>query len=279
MEGEREKALRFALLADVHFRTEDPGRARKDEADLRRCAETFNAAGAAFLLQLGDLISGSEGRAPEELRRSLRALGAFGGRIRHLIGNHCLEGIPCEKLLMAYGLSRSYYAFTQGGVRFIALDTMEASLLRSPESGEDRKTLLSLCREEECKPWCGAVGSGQQAWLQEELRLAEERGTPVLMLSHLPLHPGTTDERHGILWNHRQIRAVLAGSPAVKACIGGHFHPGGTAEEAGIGYLTLPAFSTRESRPDGGCFTGEISRGKLAIYGADGALLYETGLE
>lgn len=274
MEGERGKTLRFALLADVHFRTEDTARARKDEADLRRCMEAFGTAGAAFLLQMGDLLSGSRERAPEELRRALAALDAFRGPIHHLIGNHDLEALPQEALLPAFGLSRSYYAFTAGGIRFIALDSMELSLLREPGTEEERNALEEWKGLPEWQPWCGAVGPRQKAWLGDELRRAEEEGTAAIVLSHLPLHPETTDLRHGILWNHREIRELLSASPAVRGCIAGHFHPGAETRDGGVQYLTLPAFSTRDDRSGGACFLADLDRERLAIRGTGGTPLF-----
>jgi len=274
MEGERGKTLRFALIADVHFRTEDPGRARKDEADLRRCMEAFGTAGAAFLLQMGDLLSGSRERAPEELRRALEAIGRFGGPVRHLIGNHDLEALPRQTLLPAFGLSRSYYAFPAGGVRFVALDSMELSLLREPGTEEERNALEEWKGLTEWQPWCGAVGPRQKEWLRDELRRAEEEGAAAIVLSHLPLHPETTDLRHGILWNHREIRQTLSGSPAVRGCIAGHFHPGAGTTEGGVQYLTLPAFSTRDDRSGGACFLADLDRERLAIRGTGGTPLF-----
>lgn len=274
---EHGEPLQFGIVTDVHFQTEDPRAAHRDEADLRHCLEDLGRRGARFLVQLGDLIKGTPDHAPEELRQALCPFKEFKGPIHHVIGNHCLQ-LPVAILQPAYGLRHPWYSFTEGGVLFLVLDGMEVSLLREPETDEDRAMLEHFRKTPGCQPWCGAVGSRQKAWLQKELRLAGEQRMPAIVLSHLPLHPATTDERHGILWNHGDIRNILAASFAVKACISGHYHPGGYSRESGIHYIVLPAFNTRGTQSDDGCFMAELREGQLIISTSAGTLLHDAEL-
>ncbi|ABB24874.1 metallophosphoesterase [Pelodictyon luteolum] len=271
-------ALRFGIVTDVHFQTEDPRAAHRDEADLRHCLEDLGRRGARFLVQLGDLIKGTPEHAPEELRQALGPFREFRGPVRHVIGNHCLQ-VPAAVLQQAFGLRHPWYSFTEGGVLFLVLDGMEVSLLREPGTEEDRAMLEHFRKTPGYQPWCGAVGSRQKAWLQKELRLAGEQRMPAFVLSHLPLHPATTDERHGILWNHGDIRDILAAAPAVKACISGHYHPGGYSAEGGIHYIVLPAFFARGTQSDDGCFMAELRKRRLVVSSTGGSIFHDVELD
>ncbi|MDT9547020.1 MAG: metallophosphoesterase [Chlorobium sp.] len=246
--------LRFGILTDSHLSVEGENTTAGTEK-LSRAVDALNNAGCSFLVQLGDLIAGSKQRAPEELAAATAILGKFRAGIRHIIGNHCLQ-LPLKTLQEAFALASPYYRFHAGGFRWLALDGMEVSVLRPPATGEDKAALEGYLLRQENPLWCGALGSNQKAWLQRELGEAKEKQERVIVLCHFPLHPDTSDERHGMLWNHAEVRRMLQESGVVTACLSGHYHPGGYAFEKGIHYAVLPA---------GICCTGELTEGSLVL--------------
>jgi manganese-dependent ADP-ribose/CDP-alcohol diphosphatase len=282
-----DQLIRFGIITDIHFSTgsepEEINSSAVDNAaeELRIWIESSRINSVDFLLQLGDIIKGSEEHHLEELKQVTAILQEFGGTIRHVIGNHCLA-VPQPALLTALGMKAPYYSFTTNGFRFIVLDGMDVSVLSKPETLEDRKTLEFYRAQFEIAPelhdYCGAVGERQKAWLKTELEAAEQDCEKAIILCHFPLWPETTDQKHGLLWNHHEIAGLLASSTAVKACISGHYHYGGYRQYDGIHYIVLPAFVNRHEHPDFACGTVELHRDRLVIRNQNGNTVYDLTL-
>ncbi|MEI8032473.1 MAG: metallophosphoesterase [Chlorobiaceae bacterium] len=271
--------LRFGVVTDVHLSTErgQGGEANQAAADLKALIDSFRKESVDFILQLGDLISGTSNHDLEELHLALSILNAFPGTVRHVVGNHCLS-LPRATLLLSLGLGESYYAFSLKGVRFIVLDGMDVSVLREPETAEDRALIEAYQTHPEIHDYCGGVGERQKAWLKEELLRAETVGEAVIVVCHFPLMPETTDEKHGLLWNHREISKLIASSPAVIACLGGHYHYGGHQMQGGAHFVVLPAFVNRHEHPDFSGGTVELTCGRIRISNQQGELFLDLPL-
>jgi len=269
--------VRFGILTDIHYSTEN-----EPAADLRTCLQGFRNSNTDFMLQLGDLIRGnSSASAGKELQDALAVLRNFQGTIRHVIGNHCLA-LPRPELMNSLGLRTPYYAFSEKVFRFVVLDGMDISVHRQPETPEDSLTLARFRSQMKINPelhdYCGAVGILQRAWLKKELEKAEKTGEKVIIVCHFPLHPATTDIKHGLLWNHREIVELLAASPAVKVCLGGHYHNGGYARQSGIHFVVLPAFVNRQEHPAVSCATATLECRRLLIRSGNDDVLYDLSL-
>ncbi len=263
--SDNHKLLRFGIITDIHFSTEnEPAAAAKTAADLRACVDCWQRNDVDFLMQLGDQIKGSSSHKEEEFRQVSSILNTFPGAIRHILGNHCLA-LPRQTLMAALGLQTPFYAFTIKGFRFIVLDGMDVSALRVPETQEDVQTLAFFLAHPELHEYCGAVGIQQKAWLKLELEKAKLEGKKVIAVCHFPLLPETTDQLHGLLWNHREIAELLASSPAVKACLSGHYHYGGYAYYGNIHFVVLPAFVNRHEHPSFTCGTVELHEERMVI--------------
>ncbi len=273
------RPLRFGIVTDVHLSTKPEGAAgtNPSAADLGALIEGFRTKKVDFVLQLGDLISGIGNHYLEELRLALTILKSYPGPIRHVIGNHCLA-LPREKLMAELGIKESYYSFSIKGFRFIVLDGMDVSVLREPETAEERKMIEYYHAHPEIHHYCGAVGERQKAWLKEVLLRAEQAEEPVIALCHFPLLPETTDEKHGLLWNHSEIAELLASSPALKACISGHYHYGGHQMQGGTHFVVLPAFVNRHEHPDFSGGTAELECGRIRICNQHGELFLDLPL-
>ena len=270
--------VRFGIITDIHFSSEsESAAAQVTAAELRACMNCWQRNDVDFLLQLGDLIKGSETHKQEELRQVRSILKPFSGAIRHVIGNHCLA-LPRQELMVALGLQRAFYSFTRQTFRFIVLDGMDVSALRMPETPQDRQTLATFLARPELHDYCGAVGIEQKAWLQKELAVAELSDEKVIIICHFPLLPETTDQKHGLLWNHREISELLASSPTVKACLSGHYHYGGYALWSGIHFVVLPAFVNRSAHPRFTCGTVELQNERMVIQNQLDETLYDLPL-
>ena len=267
--------VRFGIITDIHFSTEnEPAAAVKTAADLGACLDCWQRHEVDFLLQLGDQIMGSDRHKEEEFRQVSSMLNTFPGTIRHVLGNHCLA-LPRPMLMAALGLQTPFYAFTIRGFRFIVLDGMDVSVLRLPETPEDAETLAFFRAHPELHYYCGAVGTRQKAWLKQELESADRLGERVIVACHFPLLPETTDPKHGLLWNHREITELVASSPAVKACLSGHYHYGGYALHNGIHFVVLPAFVNRHEHPDFSCGVVELHEERMVIRNQLHETLYD----
>ncbi len=270
--------LRFGIITDIHFSTEnETAAAEATAAELRACIKFWQGRDVDFLLQLGDLINGSDTFKHEELRQVSSIFKPFPVTIRNVIGNHCLA-LPRRELMESLGLQSAYYTFTMQGFRFMVLDGMEVSVLRTPETEEDRQLLAHFHAHPELHDYCGAVGSRQKAWLQNWLEEAEHSGEKVIIICHFPLLAETTDQRHGLLWNHLEIAELLASSPAVKACLSGHYHYGGYAQLNAIHFVVLPAFVNRSAHPRFICGTVELTGERMVVQNQLDETLYTLPL-
>ncbi|NTW68676.1 MAG: metallophosphoesterase [Chlorobiaceae bacterium] len=270
--------VRFGVVTDIHYDSKsNPGEAAK----LREWIENSRKYGVDFLLQLGDIIRGSDEESEEELRQVLDIIQEFPGTIRHVIGNHCLAQ-PGDKLLFALGMSKPFYSFSAKGFRFIVLHGMDISVLNTPDCIEDQRTLEFFQSRLEIDPWlhdyCGAIGSRQIVWLKSELAAAEMAGEQAIAICHFPLFQKTTDEKHGLLWNHSEIAELLAASPAMKACISGHYHYGGYLQEHGKHFIVLPAFVNRQAHPEFSFGTVELKRERMVIRNQEGITRYDLSI-
>ncbi|HHE32121.1 MAG TPA: metallophosphoesterase [Chlorobaculum parvum] len=257
------KTLRFGIVTDIHYNPETET-GNRTEAGLERCIEQWKQAGAEFVIQLGDLISRRGPEAEADLMAVRDMLACFGGPMHHVAGNHCLA-VPPERFCQVMGLDTLYYTFSSHGTRFIVLDGMEVSAVNEPQNEADRN-LLEYYRDVVKAPfYCGAVGSRQLEWLVTELGLALKNEEPVIILSHLPLLEETTDEKHGLLWNHEEVVAMLLRYPNVRACLSGHYHSAVQVEQNCTHFAVLPAFRDCLDVQEGGGFMVELSCDDIMI--------------
>ncbi len=267
--------VRFGIITDIHFSSDsEPAAAQANAAELRAALDCWKHNDVDFLLQLGDLIKGSDTYKNEELRQISAILKQFQGSIRHVIGNHCLA-LPRRELMAALGLQTPFYTFTAKEFRFIVLDGMDLSVHRKPETEDERRILARVHAQPELHDYCGAVGTRQKAWLRDELEQAENSGEKVIIICHFPLLPETTDQKHGLLWNHHEIAELVSSSPAVMACLSGHYHYGGYALQSDIHFVVLPAFVNRSEHPRFTCGTVEMQRERMIIRNQLNELLYD----
>jgi manganese-dependent ADP-ribose/CDP-alcohol diphosphatase len=231
--------LRFGIVTDIHYNPESEI-GNQTEAGLERCIEKWTHEGAEFVIQLGDLISREGPDAEADLIAVRDMLARFPGKVYHVAGNHCLA-VPPERYKAIMGLDSLYYTFAQRGIRFIALDGMEVSAINEPQTEADRHLLAFYQDTVKAPFYCGAIGTRQREWLVKELDLALKNEESVIILSHLPLLEETTDEKHGLLWNHEEIVAILLRYPNVRAVLSGHYHSAAKVVRGTVKFVVVEA--------------------------------------
>ncbi|KAF4655339.1 hypothetical protein FOL47_009477 [Perkinsus chesapeaki] len=75
-------------------------------------------------------------------------------------------------------------------------------------------------------PVNGAVGKEQLSWLRGVLRSCHDRGTNVIILSHVILHPQATRNNNcrGLLWNYDDVLKAIYDLPCTRLVVCGHIH-------------------------------------------------------
>ena len=269
--------LRFGIVTDIHYNPETET-GNQTEAGLTRCIERWTQEGAEFVIQLGDLISREGPEAEADLIAVRDMLARFPGKVYHVAGNHCLA-VPPQRYKAIMGLDSLYYTFTEHGTRFIVLDGMEVSAVNEPETEADRH-LLAYYRDTVKAPfYCGAIGAKQLEWLVKELDLALKNEEPVIILSHLPLLEETTDEKHGLLWNHEEVVAILSRYPNVRTVLSGHYHSATRVVRGGVQFVVVAAFGGGSEERGKSCLNAKRSDSRLIINSTSDMALIEIDLK
>ncbi len=232
--------FRIGAIADAQYADADDAPPRLFRWSLTKFAAAvadFNARDLSFVVHLGDFID----RDWRNYDAMLAAAKASKHLWRFVLGNHDFNVADDMKLAVParLGLAARYYAFAQNGWRFIVLDGNDLSTYAWPK-GSERDVLSRKIRDEKypaAKPWNGGIGEDQQRWLDGQLSAADTDGAPVMLMCHFPIWP-ETDETI-LLWNARDMVALIEQHPSVKIWLDGHEHKGGYGEKAGIHYLNL----------------------------------------
>jgi metallophosphoesterase superfamily enzyme len=268
-------SLRFGIITDIHYAADDTDlNAREAAQSILCCTARWQEMGTEFVVQLGDLISREGHEAETDLLEVRKMLAGYTGPMIHVPGNHCLA-VPPDRLFGILGIPAPYYSFTAGTIRFIVLNSMDVSVHSEPDTDRDRRMLTHYRDEVQALFYCGAVGTRQQEWLVHELDASVRDRQLVIVLSHLPLLEETTDEKHGLCWNHQEVTEILFRYSNIRACISGHYHPGAYASRNGIHFIVIPGFISRSEPPYFSCGIVEITSGRLRISAIDGTILHD----
>lgn len=237
-----------------------------------------------FIVQLGDVIDGSARLDGASELTTERVLKAFAPLVRptpfpflvHTIGNHELYNFNREQLpkVLLQGTESSnpfvlFHSFSPfPGWRFIVLDPFDLAIIGWDRGHPNRVEALRVLREHNPNdvesdadwrtgltgldrrwmPYNGGIGAEQLAWLSKTLKRTEENGERAVILTHVPMCPGSATDLT-LLWNYDEVLQILHSSPAVVAVLAGHEHDGGYVQDAkGIHHVTLA--SPLESPPD-----------------------------
>ncbi len=234
--------LTFAVFADVQFANRPdngPRRYREALAKLQDAVATINELDPAFVVNLGDMIDiGAELEA--NFDKVISAMNGFEPPLYHVVGNHCLEA-GRDAYISRTGLKQFYYDFEVRGWRFVVLDGNDISTRDLPEDSPQYKAAEQYINQNPLnRPWNGAIGTEQMLWLENVLTEADLKKQPVIILSHIPVHPEAAGHEM-VLWNFLDVIKTIQTHNAVKAFFAGHHHPGGYAVDHGVHHVVFPA--------------------------------------
>lgn len=257
------RILRFGLISDTHVcdkGDQSPAIAVNASpryftgglAKLEAFAKDMNAAGAAFVAELGDFTDNPADASLSPEKRKAAALGfveaaetklaLFKGPRYHVFGNHDTDQLSKQDFAgktqntgIVLPEGQFHYSFDKGGVHFVALDSSYkadgasySGIPGSPGAGYS---------------WADAnVPKAEVEWLKADLAATK---LPTVVLAHQLLGPleqvdSLFDPAHSVK-NAAEVRSVLEKSGKVIAVFAGHYHDGGYQSVNGIHYLTLQA--------------------------------------
>jgi hypothetical protein len=225
--------LRFGLIADPHY-ADGPPRGnrhyRESLLKVREAIERLRDGRVGFVAILGDMkdmVTGESGvQTLSHLVTIEREFQRFGGPLYHVLGNHDMDNLSKPQVLGAVrntGIpaDRSYYAFSQGGLRIIVLDATYGKDGRDYDRGKF--------------DWKDAnIPASQLAWFDRELGAAVE---PVIVLVHQRLD----GDGPASIRNRVEVRRRMEASGKVLAVFQGHDHAGFHTLINAIHYYTLRA--------------------------------------
>lgn len=266
--GATQPRFEIGLVADAQYADIEstPKRFyRKSIARLGEAVEHFNGRELAFCMHLGDLI--------ERDWQSFDAMSTVLGHSRHawhqVLGNHDFDVLDAEKprVPARLGVPSRYRSFGRPGFRFVVLDTTEVSTYAHAAGTPERAAAArELARAEaaklpQAKPWNGAIGAAQLAWLDRTCADAARAQERVIVFAHHPVYP---EIQHNT-WNADAILAVLDRHRQVGAWINGHNHAGHYGEREGLPHLTLHGMV---ETPEKNAFaTAQVLADRLVIDG------------
>ena len=236
---------------------------------LEEAVETFidykQENGLDFVVHLGDFYDRNMDDAGE-LKQKLARVGV---RVAHLWGNHEWTDPRAtrESLLQLYEMPSSYYSFSEGGTRFIMLDTNELGPLEQKKGTHEWRmghALIEKMRREgaiNAYPWNGGLSERQLEWFDNELRDAENHDEWAMPMSHHQIFPPNSLTA----LNSNEIMDVINAHDNVKVFLNGHNHGGafGVTRE-NVTYYTLPGMLSGDTNAFG---ISEVYKDRFELHG------------
>ncbi|TNN81573.1 Manganese-dependent ADP-ribose/CDP-alcohol diphosphatase [Liparis tanakae] len=300
--------IQYADIDDGHNYTRTRRRYYRSGLQLLRNAQTRWSEAAVkpeFILQLGDLIDGfnkGHGASDRALDTVLREFGSSGVEVHHVWGNHEFYNFSRSALLgselnsalhakrlvdgvPAGGETYAYHFSPVPGFTFVVLDAYDVSLLGRDASSEQYNEALSLIRQHNhnqdlnCPPvssgllqrftmFNGGFSKDQLDWLGSVLSWADEKRERVTLISHLPVHPRSTDEIC-LAWNFDELLALIQAHSSVVCFMAGHDHDGGYHHDPDTGVHHVTLEGVIETPPDSDAFgTVSVYEDRMVLEGS-----------
>ena len=239
-----DEPLSFGVFTDVQYADADsqgPRIYRGSPDKLKSAVAHLNTMNLDFVMNLGDLID----RDFFSFGMMMPIVKTIKAPVAHVLGNHDYEVADDKKsrVLSRLGMTARYYDFVMGPWRIVVLDGNDLSLHAHIEGSEAYTRAEQLLEEltaqgkHNAKPWNGAIGPEQLAWLAERLTQASRARQQALVFCHWPIFPEELDT----LWNASELLGVLESFDCVAAYFGGHHHAGGYGVRNGNHYVTFRA--------------------------------------
>ena len=245
----------------------------------------------------GDAVPAGQLPSDYALKHVLDSVAAYTGRIIHTYGNHCLYNFDRKSLQEKLGIPFvvepcgelvGYSSHVHKGIKFVILDSYdEAIMKRCTSKSKKREAAIRVLRENNPNftsgsmndptglndlekrfvGFNGGVGELQLQWLRstlEEARLAKEK---VVILSHQPIMPGSSNPVC-LIWNYAEVLSILREfSDVVVASLAGHAHKGGYVKDKSSGIHFRVIEAALESKPERTYCILDIHHERLELRG------------
>lgn len=253
--------IQYAPIDDGHSYSGTPRYYRHALEAARHAAQHFQDDAVDLVVNLGDIVDGKCERNLQAVDDVLEALGVYTkGPVLHAYGNHCLYnmdratmqqklGIPFVKEPCGDLVGNYSHVIPNTKLRLIVLDSYDVAIMQrcSQTSRKHQEAVRLLQRHNSANyeegnenspeglvgvqkryvAFNGAIGEIQLTWLRHELEAARQNRERVLVLSHQPILPLSTNPVC-LMWNYKEVLAVLRDfSDVVMASLSGHAHKGG----------------------------------------------------
>ncbi|XP_068439701.1 manganese-dependent ADP-ribose/CDP-alcohol diphosphatase [Clinocottus analis] len=300
--------IQYADIDDGYNYTRTRKRYYRSSLQLLRNAQKSWSEAAVkpeFILQLGDVIDGfnkSRGASARALDAVLAELCCGRVDVHHVWGNHefynfsrsallssrlnstlhterRLSGVPAASETYAYHFS------PVPGFTFVVLDAYDVSLLGRDASSQQYSAAMRLVRQHNhnqdlnCPPvsggllqrftmFNGAFSKDQLDWLGSVLSLADDKQERVTIVSHLPVHPCSTDAIC-LSWNFDELLALIRSHSSVVCFMAGHDHDGGYHQDPDTGVHHVTLAGVIETPPDSDAFgTVSVYEDRMVLQGS-----------
>ncbi|KAJ8413750.1 hypothetical protein AAFF_G00082570 [Aldrovandia affinis] len=167
--------------------------------------------------------------------------------------------------------------------RFVVLDAYDLSIIGRKEPSTRYYEALEMLQahndnddlnhppvaeglEQRFVKFNGGFSQGQLDWLDRLLTLSDEKLEKVVVVSHLPVHPYSTDPIC-LAWNYDRVLSILHSHKSVVCFMAGHDHDGGYYRDAsGVHHLTFEGVI--ETPPESEAFgTVYVYEDRMALKG------------
>jgi len=222
----KRRAFTLAQVCDTQL---GMGGYEHDLKTFEQAVTQINALKADLVVICGDLVNKADSKSFADFNR-IKA--GFEMPCYCVPGNHDVGNKPTPELLRSYRetVGEDYYSFEHGGCLFVCVNT---SLWKAPLDGESEK---------------------HDAWFEETLTSAANKGRPCFVVGHYPLFVKTPDEAesYGNLSPARRKELLgLFETSGVVAMLTGHAHRIIIHDHKGIQLVTGQATSRTHGSPLG----------------------------
>jgi Icc protein len=217
------RVLRVAHITDVHLKN-DLGAPAK----FVKCLHHIQQQKPDLILNGGDIVFEMNKENIDTIGQQWQLMKSTvknecSTPIKYILGNHDIWWYENNKGQSIYGkkysldqleLPKPYYSFSQGGWKFIMLDSVHLDI--------------------DGTWYIGKLGDEQFAWLENELKVTEPK-TPIIVQSHIPILTSLLMIQDNVVNRWRMLGGdmhtdtakiinLFYKHPNVKLCLSGHLH-------------------------------------------------------
>lgn len=245
--------MKFLLVTDLHYSDKPVGENNRYHGEslpkLKYILDEF-AGGCEFAVCLGDIADSFEGYKPIEqgLQEIIDLTKEYDLPFYTTFGNHD-TALDKRDFIRITGMPDRYYSFETEEYLCLVPDTC----MNSKDEPYPKKEIL----------WAECYMDDEQlSWMREKI---ENSSKPVVVLTHVLLTAGETDEVDHILNNADEVQKILlANEEKIALVCCGHYHWGMSEKIGSIPALTFKALCTGEAVT---CAVVEVNGMNITVKG------------